>query len=179
MGFSDSHTPRLVMLGVLVLLSLTAAFFAWRQHDALEGFDADEAAAAVIEGPSGYDRRMHVMKLFDALLRRKPSSDELERFTRMDSEASVLQAVLELKASQNADATTSSEKRTGDTEVKHVGNTQTYERSKGQLSTSVHPQPKGPAVDDTRIYLQRNELLGRLDDISELITQFRYRVSSL
>lgn len=89
-----SHYPRLILLVVLVLFSMTAAYFTWRTHEALEGFDETEAQAVLADGGTAYERRIYIMKLFDVLLKRKATSAELQEFLVMDTDAEVLQAIM-------------------------------------------------------------------------------------
>ncbi|MEW5315119.1 MAG: hypothetical protein WDW38_006570 [Sanguina aurantia] len=89
-----SHVPRLVVLAVLIILSMAAAFFTWRTHEALEGFDESEAQAVLADGGTAYDRRIYIMKLFDVLLKRKATSDELLELSALDTDAEVLNTVM-------------------------------------------------------------------------------------
>lgn len=89
------HLPRLMLLAVLVVATMAAAFYTWRSRDALEGFDEEEASAIIADGGSNYDKRMYVMKLFDALLKRKATSAELDEFAVMGSDTKILGTVIE------------------------------------------------------------------------------------
>lgn len=88
-----SHIPKLILLAILILLSMAAAFFTWRTHENLEGFDGDEAHKILADGGTDYDKRIYVMKLFDVLLKRKASSDELKEYSGMKSDLDILSAV--------------------------------------------------------------------------------------
>lgn len=89
------HLPRIILLVVLVILSLGTAFYTWRTHEALEGFSEEEAYSVLADEGSHYQMRIYVMKIFDALLKRKPSPDELDTYSTMTSETAVLNSVLE------------------------------------------------------------------------------------
>lgn len=93
--------PRLVLLLVLILASVTAAFYTWRSRDAMEGFQDDEAIAVLADGGSDYAKRMYVMKLFDALLKRKATPRELEKFAAMKDDTQILNAVIETHRSSD------------------------------------------------------------------------------
>lgn len=88
-----SHIPKLILLAILIFLSMAAAFFTWRTHENLEGFDDDEAHKILADGGTEYDKRIYVMKLFDVLLKRKASSDELKEYSAMNSDLDILSAV--------------------------------------------------------------------------------------
>lgn len=88
------HARRLMLLITLILASIAAAFYTWRTQDSLEGFQDDEASAVLADGGEDYSRRMHVMKLFDALLKRKATSGELDEFAN-GTDAEILQKVLD------------------------------------------------------------------------------------
>lgn len=89
------HLPRIILLVVLVIFSLGAAFYTWRTHESLEGFSEEEAYSVISDDGSHYHMRIYVMKIFDALLKRKPTSDELDTYSSMQSETDVLNNVLE------------------------------------------------------------------------------------
>lgn len=89
------HFPRLMLLAVLVIATVTAAFYTWRAREALEGFDEEEVQAVISDEGTGYDRRLYVMKLFDALLRRKATAAELEEFSKIGTDAEVLKRVID------------------------------------------------------------------------------------
>lgn len=98
-GYSDrgemihGHTPKLILLAILILVSMAAAFFTWRANENLEGFNDSEALAILADGGSEYERRLYVMKLFEILLKRKATSDELHKFSAMGSDAEILSTI--------------------------------------------------------------------------------------
>lgn len=96
--------PRLVLLVVLILASVTAAFYTWRTRDSLEGFEDEEATSVLADGGADYAKRLYVMKLFDALLRRKATATEIERFTSMGNDTDILNAVLALSTADSTNA---------------------------------------------------------------------------
>lgn len=89
------HLPRIILLVVLVIFSLIAAFYTWRTQESLEGFSDEEAYSIIADNGTNYKMRIYVMKIFDALLKRKPTPDELDTYSSMSSETLVLNSVLE------------------------------------------------------------------------------------
>lgn len=89
------HVPRLILLITLILASVVAAFYTWRTQDSLEGFLEDEAHAVLADGGAEYAKRMYVMKLFDALLKRRATSSELDEFSRIELDTDILTAVID------------------------------------------------------------------------------------
>lgn len=149
----NPHTPRLVLLAFLVVVSMAAAFYTWRSHDALEGFEEEEAQEVLADSGSDYAKRMYVMKLFDALLKRKASADELDHFSKLGGDTDILNAIIALV------------KRSGSTDPDHKTGAIVQETADPVSAVvSVPPDP----VDSTS---NKKALIQHLQDIADKVSK--------
>lgn len=185
--------PRLVLLAVLIIASVAAAFYTWRTRDALEGFDDEEAKAVIADGGSNYDKRIYIMKIFDVLLRRKATAAELEQYSKKDSDTDILSAVV--AKYKVVTGTPSSEKYTdtapGSDKVKDddtasvtAGTAAAAADSDAEVKDNkkivkTASKTEIQKKDDDRVCLNKHDLLQNLNDITDRVSRFQSLVNSL
>lgn len=185
-----SHFPRLILLAILIVLSMAAAFFTWRTHEALEGFDETEAQSVLADGGSAYERRIYIMKLFDVLLKRKATSTELHEYALMDTDAEVLKAIMtrfnvsEPTQAQNAQLTETSTSTSAGPDNLAEGVTAASAPASGPdpgPSPSPGPSPVPTPLQKPKgevVCLDKADLVRNIQDIMDHLASFRSSISS-
>lgn len=192
------HLPRLVLLAVLVLASMAAAFYTWRTRDALEGFDEEEARAVMADGGSNYDKRIYIMKIFDALLKRKATAAELEEFSKKGSDSEILTTVLARYKVTKPERYSDAETDTGDSNAQEEKKDQDKESKKEKEKDKDKDQDREKDKEKEKekekhslsgdkkekekhdqICLNKHDLLHSLKDITDRVTKFQSLIHSM
>jgi hypothetical protein len=86
---------------LLVLFVIATVYLLWELYERYirtkkEHFTADQPATSTdtVQNPAEYQARMTVMKVFDTVLKRKPTTDEIDKYSKISNEQDILIAIL-------------------------------------------------------------------------------------
>ena len=149
-----------------------------------EHFTVEEESAQA----QAYQARMHVMKVFDFVLNRKPTSEEITRFSAFKNEQDILINVLKVYAVGKSAETTEEESMFNvvQEEMATIATIATPPPSVspipdvpvsqvGQVGPEHYAEPDyyDQAKVPDKVCISRNQLVGFLDDLSRKIEQVR------
>ena len=170
MFMTKTNVILIIFLLVAVMYLVYIIVYAYKKSKTEEHFVTEEVTPeAEDQSGKGYESRMYVMKVFDLVMNRKPTTEEIAKYSILGNEQDILVAVLKEfnktdPAAPSGSASVSEEIVQGEEVNLPVKAEELYEDVASNLSNKV-------CIDKSKLTSIHKEMSDKLDQLNNLLNE--------